>query len=68
MGAIWVIAEPGPDGGLARISAEAATLVRELAAATGREAIGIVVAPAALTTDILRARSITFALMAGVNK
>jgi len=45
MGAIWVIAEPGPDGGLARISAEAATLVRELAAATGREAIGIVVAP-----------------------
>ena len=45
MGAIWVVAEPGPDGGLARISAEAATLVRELAETTGREAIGIVVAP-----------------------
>jgi electron transfer flavoprotein alpha subunit len=54
MGAIWVVAEPGPDGGLARISAEAATLVRELAAATGREAIGIVVAPdpAAAAADL----------------
>jgi len=45
MGALWVVAEPGADGGLARISAEAATLVRELAASTGREAVGIVVAP-----------------------
>lgn len=45
MGALWVVAEPGPDGGLARISTEAATLVRELASTTGREAIGIVVAP-----------------------
>jgi electron transfer flavoprotein alpha subunit len=45
MGAIWVIAESGPDGGLARISAEAATLVRDLAATTGREALGIVIAP-----------------------
>ena len=27
MGALWVVAEPGPDGGLARISAEAATRV-----------------------------------------
>ena len=45
MGALWVVAEPGPDGGLARISAEAATLVRDLASTTGRDAIGIVVAP-----------------------
>ena len=45
MGALWVVAEPGADGGLARISAEAATLVRELATSTGREAVGIVVAP-----------------------
>ncbi len=44
MGAVWVIGEPGPDGGLARISAEAATLVRELAASAKRDAIGIVVA------------------------
>jgi electron transfer flavoprotein alpha subunit len=44
MGALWVIAEPGPDGGLARISAEAATLVRTLAAANGRDIVGIVVA------------------------
>ena len=45
MGALWVVAEPGAGGGLARISAEAATLVRELAASTGREAVGIVIAP-----------------------
>ena len=45
MGALWVIAEPGPDGGLARISTEVATLVRDLAAAAGRDVIGIVVAP-----------------------
>ena len=44
MGALWVIAEPGPDGGLARISAEAATLARDLGAAAGREVVGIVVA------------------------
>ena len=54
MGAIWVVAEPGPDGGLARISAEAATLVRDLAATTGREAVGIVIAPdpAAAAADL----------------
>src|SRR3954463_3439598 len=45
MGALWVLREPGPDGGLARISAEAATLVRELAESAGKDAIGIVVAP-----------------------
>jgi electron transfer flavoprotein alpha subunit len=45
MGGLWVVAEPGPDGGLARISTEVATLVRDLAANAGLEAIGIVVAP-----------------------
>jgi electron transfer flavoprotein alpha subunit len=45
MGGLWVVGEPGPDGSLARISAEAATLVRELAAGAGKDAIGIVVAP-----------------------
>ena len=45
MGALWVVAEPGPDGGLARISAEAATLVRDLAASAGHDPVGIVIAP-----------------------
>jgi electron transfer flavoprotein alpha subunit len=45
MGGLWVVAEPGPDGGLARISSEVATLARDLAASAGIEAIGIVVAP-----------------------
>ena len=44
MGALWVVAEPGPDGGLAKISAEAATLARDLGAASGRDVIGIVIA------------------------
>ena len=54
MGSLWVVAEPGSDGGLAHISAEAATLVRDLAATTGREAVGIVVAadPTAAAVDL----------------
>jgi hypothetical protein len=44
MGALWVVAEPGPDGGLANISAEAATLARDLGATSGRDVIGIVIA------------------------
>ncbi len=44
MGALWVVAEPGPDGGLARISTEVATLARELGAAAGRDVVGVVVA------------------------
>jgi electron transfer flavoprotein alpha subunit len=44
MAGLWVAAEPGPDGGLARVSAEAATLARGLAADAGLEAIGIVIA------------------------
>jgi electron transfer flavoprotein alpha subunit len=43
MGPLWVIGEPGPEHGLARISAEAATLVRELGASNGRAVVGIVV-------------------------
>jgi electron transfer flavoprotein alpha subunit len=42
MGAIWIVGEPGPDGGLARISAEVATLARVLGDAAGREVVGIV--------------------------
>ena len=54
MGALWVIAEPGPDGGLARISAEAATLVRGLGDRTGRDVVGVVVAadPAVAAADL----------------
>jgi len=44
MGAIWIVGEPGPDGGLARISAETATLARDLGAAAGRDVVGVVVA------------------------
>ena len=44
-GAIWVLGETTPDGSLARISTEAATLARELAGAAGRDVVGIVVAP-----------------------
>jgi electron transfer flavoprotein alpha subunit len=44
MGALWVVAEPGADGSLARISAEAATLARDLGKTSGRDVIGIVVA------------------------
>ena len=44
MGAIWIIAEPSATGGLATISAEIATLGRSLAATSGRELVGIVVA------------------------
>ena len=43
MGELWVVAEPGPDGGLANISAEVATLARGLAESTGREVVGIVI-------------------------
>jgi len=54
MGPLWVVAEPGVEGGLARISAEAATLARDLGATTGRDVIGIVVAsePTAAATEL----------------
>ncbi len=44
MAGLWVVAEPGPDGGIARVSAEAATLARGLAADAGLDAVGIVIA------------------------
>jgi electron transfer flavoprotein alpha subunit len=46
MGELWVIAEPGPDGGLARVSTEVATLARGLGQASGRDVVGIAVAAA----------------------
>ena len=54
MGALWVVAEPGTDGGLARISTEAATLARELGATATRDVVGIVVAadPAAAAAEL----------------
>ena len=44
MARLWVIAEPGPDGGLARISTEVATLVRGLGEANNADVTGVVVA------------------------
>ena len=43
MAGIWVIGEQGADGGLAHISAEVATLGRQLAEQAGSEATGILV-------------------------
>jgi electron transfer flavoprotein alpha subunit len=43
-GTLWVIAETSPEGALARLSAEVATLVRGLGTAAGRDVAGIVVA------------------------
>jgi electron transfer flavoprotein alpha subunit len=56
MGAIWVVGEPGPDNSLARLSAEIATMARELAATTAREVVGIVVAaePAPAAAELAR--------------
>ena len=56
MAGLWVVGEPGPDHGLARISAEIATLARELAEVAGREVIGVVVAaePAGPAAELAR--------------
>jgi electron transfer flavoprotein alpha subunit len=43
-GTLWVVAEAGADGHLARISAEVATLVRGLGVAAARDVAGVVVA------------------------
>jgi len=53
-GAIWVHGETAPDGSLARISTEVATLARTLAKEAGRAAVGIVVAadPAAAAAEL----------------
>ena len=54
MAELWVIGEPGVDGGLARISAEVATLARELGAQGGRTVVGVVVGadPNAAATEL----------------
>jgi electron transfer flavoprotein alpha subunit len=56
MGELWVIGEPGPDGGLARLSTEVATLARELGASSGRDVVGIVVGaePRAAADELAR--------------
>ena len=56
MGELWVIGEPGPDGGLARLSTEVATLARDLGAASGRDVVGIVIGaePSAPATELAR--------------
>lgn len=51
-GTLWVVGEASPDGRLARISAEVATLARGLAAAAGLEPAGIAVAPPAAVAGI----------------
>jgi electron transfer flavoprotein alpha subunit len=43
-GPVWVHGELGPDGGLARISTEAATAARDVARNAGCDAVGVVVA------------------------
>ena len=44
MGDLWVVGEPGPEHGLARLSAEIATLARELGAGADRDVVGVIVA------------------------
>lgn len=44
MGELWVIGEPGADGGLARLSTEVATLARALGAQGGGDVIGVMIA------------------------
>jgi electron transfer flavoprotein alpha subunit len=53
---IWVIAEPGPDGGLPRISAEVATLARSLADSAGGDAVGYAIGaePARAANELAR--------------
>jgi electron transfer flavoprotein alpha subunit len=55
-GAIWVHGELAPDGSLAKISTEVATLARALGEAGGREVVGVVVAadPTAAATELGR--------------
>jgi len=69
-GAIWVIGEPTGDG-LARISGEVATIGRALAAAAGRELVGLVAgsgidaAASALATFVPRVLAIEIPAAAG---
>jgi electron transfer flavoprotein alpha subunit len=63
--AIWVHGETAPDGSLAKISTEVATLGRALADASGRELVGVVVAAdpkaaaAELATFVSRVLAVT---------
>ena len=54
MSGLWVVGEVNPDGSLARLSAEVATLARGLADAAGTSATGVVVAadPAAAASEL----------------
>jgi electron transfer flavoprotein alpha subunit len=55
-GAIWVVGQAAPSGGATRMSAEVATLAAGLAYASGREAVGVLVAtdPSAAAGDLAR--------------
>jgi electron transfer flavoprotein alpha subunit len=55
-GAIWVHGELAPDGSLAKISTEVATLARKLGESGGREVVGVLVAsdPGAAATELAR--------------
>jgi electron transfer flavoprotein alpha subunit len=55
-GAIWVHGELAPDGGLAKISTEVATLARRLGEAGGRDVVGVVIGadPAAAAAELAR--------------
>lgn len=56
MSGLWVIGEPGPDGGLAHLSEEVATLARAVGEASGREATGVMVGadPGAAAGELAR--------------
>jgi len=53
---IWVHGELAPDGSLAKISTEVATLARSLGEAGGRDVVGVVIAadPTAAATELAR--------------
>ncbi|HET7028628.1 MAG TPA: electron transfer flavoprotein subunit alpha/FixB family protein [Candidatus Limnocylindrales bacterium] len=55
-GAVWVHGEVAADGSLARISTEAATAARALAAEAGSDAVGVVISadPARAATELAR--------------
>jgi electron transfer flavoprotein alpha subunit len=54
--AIWVHGELAPDGSLAKLSTEVATLARQLGEAGGRDVVGVVIGaePAAAATELAR--------------
>ena len=56
MSELWVVGEPGLDGGLARLSTEAATLARDLGDSSGHDVVGIVIAadPSAAAKELAR--------------